>query len=113
MKLDKIRIATEEEVAKIAENSDLTPNSRVLAMGENLAVWRIANEIDPVYFAPDGSNSSKYMFIWGLENILRGSGATEFYFNVPVEDDKYRAIVEHFGATPTSVVPEMRYKIIL
>lgn len=112
MKLDKIRLATSEEIEKISSQSDLTPTSRVLAMGDSLAVWRIANEIDPVYFN-SASNSQKYMFIWGIENILRGSGATEFYFNVPLKDTHYQQIVEHFGAVPTSKEPEFRYKITL
>jgi len=81
-------------------------------MGEQTAVWRICNEIDPVYF--NGvSTTKKYWFIWGLENILRGNGATEYYFNVPASDKDYRQIVEHFGAVPTSEEPEIRYKKVL
>lgn len=81
-------------------------------MGDSLAVWRITNEIDPVHFN-SASNSQKYMFIWGLENILRGTGATEFYFQIPVVNEEFRKIAEHFGAVPTSKEPELRYKIAL
>jgi len=112
MKLDKIRLATEEEVAAIAVESDLTPSSRVLAMGDMRAVWRVTNEIDPMFFN-GAADSKKYLFVWGIENILRGTGASEFYFNVPATDDGYQKIVEHFGATRTSKEPEYRYKIAL
>ena len=110
--LEKIRLATPEETEKIAAESDLIPTSRVLAMGEMRAVWRVANEIDPVFYgdAPDGR---KYKFIWGLENILRGSGATEYYFQVPVTDEKYLKVVESFGAQRTSKEPEFRFKVTL
>lgn len=112
MKLDKIRLATPEEIESIKDKADLTPTSRVLAMGEQLAVWRIANELDPVFYN-GASDAKKYWFIWGLENILRGAGATEFYFNVSNMDHDYRKIVEHFGAEPTNVEPEIRYKKVL
>jgi hypothetical protein len=112
LKLDKIRLATPEEVEKIAATSDLTPNSRVLAMRDSTAVWRIANEIDPVYFN-SASNSQKYLFIWGLENMLRGTGATEYYMNVSAEDAHYQGIIENFGAVRTSKEPEYRYKVTL
>lgn len=112
MKLDKIRLATEQEVAEIAKGSDLTPMSKVLAMGDMRAVWRITNEIDPMFFG-NAADSKKYLFVWGLENVLRGTGATEFYFNVPVADNQYQKIVEHFGAIQTSKEPEYRYKVTL
>lgn len=112
MKLEKIRPATLQEVEKIKESSDLTPLSQVLAMGDSLAVWRIANELDPFHFGT-ASNSQKYMFMWGLQNLLRGSGATEIYFNVAVADEHFRQVVETMGAEPVSKEPEVRYKITL
>jgi hypothetical protein len=113
MKLEKIRTATPEEVAQIAAESDLTPMSQVLKMGDSSAVWRIANELDPFHFGPETSNSQKYMFLWGLQNMLRGTGATEIYFNVAVANGQFRQIVEHLGAVATSKEPELRYKITL
>jgi len=113
MKLEKIRTATPEEIAAISKESDLTPMSQVLAMGDSTAVWRIANELDPFHFGPNTSNSQKYLFLWGLQNILRGSGASELYFNVAVANEQFRNIVEHLGAEPTSREPEIRYKITL
>lgn len=113
MKLEKIRTATPEEVLAIKETSDLTPMSQVLAMGDSKAVWRIANELDPFHFGPATSNAQKYLFLWGLQNLLRGSGATEVYFNVAVANEQFRQVVEHLGAEPTSKEPELRYKITL
>lgn len=113
MKLDKIRLATDEEVTSIAKDSDLTQSSRVLAMGKNLAVWRVANELDPFHFDPEASNTNKYVFLWGLETLLRGSGVNELYFNVHVADTQFRNVVEHLGAVATSTEPELRYKITL
>lgn len=112
MKLEKIRPATLQEVETIKESSDLTPLSQVLAMGDSLAVWRIANELDPFHFGT-ASNSQKYMFMWGLQNLLRGSGATEIYFNVLTEDAHFQQIVENMGAEKISKGPEYRYKICL
>lgn len=110
--LEKIRLATPEEVEAIAKEADLTPMSKVLAMGDMRAVWRVAHELDPVFYG-DAPDARKYKFIWGIENIMKGSGCTEFYFNVPVSDEKYNKIVEHFGAQRTSKEPEYRYKVVL
>ena len=113
MKLDKIQLATPEDIESIAKHSDLTPTSQVLKMGDNQVVWRICNELDPFHFGPNSSNSQKYLFLWGLQNILRGAGATEVYFNIAVANEQFRNIVEHLGAKPTSREPELRYKITL
>lgn len=112
MKLEKIRPATLEEVTAIKDSSDLTPMSQVVAMGDSLAVWRVANELDPFHFN-SASNSQKYLFMWGLQNMLRGAGVTEVYFNVAVANGQFREIVEHLGAEPVSKEPELRYKITL
>lgn len=112
MVLEKIRLATPEEIEEIAPSADLTPMCRVMKMGEMTAVWRVANELDPVFYA-DAPDPRKVKFIWGIENIMKGAGLTEFYFNVPVGDEKYQKIVEHFGAQRTSKEPEYRYKLPL
>jgi len=109
LKLPKIRLATPEEIVSIEKTSDLTPRSQVWECGGILGVTRLAAEIDPVYYGA-ATDTRKYFFIWGLENILRGNGLTEYYFNVPVSDKKYLEIVEHFGAVKTSREPEFRFK---
>lgn len=108
--MDDIRLATEEEVKTIAERADLTRGCSVWAMGKDLAVVRQCIELDPVFYAEDSSNQRKLVFIWGLMNMLRATGTPEVYFNVPVALEQYRKVVEHFGAEPTSMEPEIRYK---
>jgi hypothetical protein len=111
--LDKIRLATPEEVKEIEYNSNLTPTCRVLKMGEMTAVWRVANEIDPLH--PNGASTQKmYRFLWGMENILRGAGATEYYYNIDAADTTYhKAIEEHFGAERLSKQPDYRFRVNL
>jgi hypothetical protein len=110
--LDKIRLATTEEIQSIEADSNLTPMSRVLKMGEMTAVWRVANEIDPVHV--NGAPIQKlYKFLWGMENILRGSGATEYYFNVPADDTQYHKVLEQLGAERLSKQPDYRFRVNL
>jgi hypothetical protein len=110
--LEKIRLATEEEVKEIAAESNLTPMARVLALGDMKAVWKVCNELDPVFF--NGAPPARmYKFLWGIENILKGAGLTEYYFNVPADDTKYHKVLEHLGAERQSKQPDFRYKINL
>ena len=112
--LDKIRLATAEEIKSIEDKADLTNKSTVLAMGNSLGVIRVCTEIDPVFFGEGTTDVRKYWFISSMENMLRGQGMfQEYYFNVPISDEKYNEIVQNFGATPTSREPEIRYKIVL
>lgn len=112
--LEKIRAATPEEIEAFNANNqcNLTSMSRVLAMGEMKAVWRVAHELDPVDFA--GQPYPKmYKFIWGMENIMRGAGCTEYFFNVPADDPKYQKVIEDFGGQRLSKQPDYRYKVNL
>ncbi len=111
--LDKIRLATPEEIETIRPYSNLTPMCRVLKMGEMTAVWRVANELDPVIFG-DAPLPKKCKFLWGIENIMRGAGVTEYYYEVPADDTSYhKAIEEHFGAERLSKQPDYRYRVNL
>lgn len=117
--MDKIRLATPEEVSGIAATSDLGPSTTVWAFentasGEpDLAVIRQAVELDPVYYR--GSNTRKAAFVFGLETAMRMMGVPAYYFNVPASEDMaaYRSIVQKWGAEPTSPTPEIRYKKVL
>lgn len=110
--MEKIRLATEEEVKEIAEGSNLTPMSKVLALGEMRAVWKVCNELDPVYF--NGAPQTRmYKFLWGLENIFKGAGLTEYYFQIPAADLEYQKVIEHLGGERQSKQPDYRYKINL
>jgi hypothetical protein len=110
--LEKIRLATPEEVAEIEPNSNLTAMSKVLVMGDMKAVWRVAHELDPVHF--NGAPVTKmYKFLWGIENIMRGAGVTEWFCNTPADDPRYHRIIEDLGAQKLSKQPDYRWRINL
>ena len=111
--MDPIRSATPEEIKAIEDKSDLTAESGVLRFGNDMAVVRRCTELDPVFFDPKSSYSRKLMFIWGIENILRANGLTEYYFNISTEDKAWKQTVEKYGAKPQSLQPEIRYKKLL
>lgn len=112
--MDIIRLATPEEVEKIAEGSDITPTSAVLTFGgKDYAVLRDCHELDPVMFAPESGNQRKMLFLMNLETAMRLRGMTEYYFNVRADDDSWRHVVETSGAKPISLTPEIRYKKVL
>jgi hypothetical protein len=110
--LEKIRLATPEEIKEIEPNSNLTQTCRVLAMGDMRAVWRVANELDPVHF--NGAPTSRmYKFLWGVENIMRGAGCNEYFFNTPADDLSYHKILEELGGQRLSKQPDYRWKVNL
>lgn len=115
--MEPIRLATPEEVESIRETSDLTPGSTVVAFpgghGTSLAVIRRTVEIDPMHYGEGCPANRKALFVWGLENMLRFMGNTEYYFNVRTEDEAYRQVVQHWGAQQISVGPELRFKKVL
>ena len=112
--MDKIRLATQEELASIRSRAEITPQSSVFAFGEgekaDLAVLRLAPELDPVFFAASTDNRRKSFFIWALENGLRMMGSVpHYYFNVAASDEPWQKVVENWGAERISPVPEYRY----
>lgn len=112
--LEPIRLATPEEVEVIRAASDITPRTAVYAFDNaktgkpDLAVVRQLVEIDPLYC--DSGTPRKVAFIWGMQNILRSFGATEYYFNMPTDDPEWKAAVEKWGAEQISKAPEIRFK---
>lgn len=112
--MDEIRYATEEEIQKIAAKADLTPTSKVLTYGgKDFAVLRTCTEIDPMFYAPESGTHRRIIFAMNLETTLRLNGVREYYYNVPVHDEKYMRIVQQLGAVPTSREPELRFKKVL
>lgn len=110
--LEKIRLATSEEIKQIEAESNLTPMCRVLKMGEITGVWRVANELDPVIF--NGASHQKvYKFLWGVENLMRGAGCTEYFYNTPADDTNYHLILEQLGAERLSKQPDYRWRVNL
>ena len=112
MKLEKLRAANAEEIEKIKSESDLTPTSKVLQYGNITAVWRVTNELDPVFYN-ETPTPQRYLFLQAVLHFLMGTGSNEFYFNVPASDATYQNILEKLGAERTSKEPEFRYKITL
>lgn len=111
--LDKIRLATAEEVEAIKDNSNLTPMCRILKLGDMTAVWRVCHELDP--FHPNGAPLREQVrFIWGIENILKGAGVSEYFYNVDAADTTYhKALEDHFGAERLSKQPDYRFRVNL
>jgi hypothetical protein len=111
--VDKVRLATETEVATIRDTSVLTDRSSVFAFGDadpDLAVFRYQMELDPVYFAATTDNRRKAMFIWALENGLRMMGTVPHYcFNVAADDTTWQKVVENWGAERLHDTPQFRY----
>lgn len=112
MTQDRIKLATPEQVEQIKENSNLTATCRVLAMGDQIAVWRNCHEIDPLH--PNGASPGQmYKFMWGIENILLGAGVTEYFFNTPADDTHYTQILDRLGAKRLSKQPDYRWRVDL
>lgn len=81
-------------------------------MGEVRGVWKLVNELDPVVL--NGAPTSKfYKFVWGMENMMRGAGVQEYYFNVPADATEYHKIIEEFNGVRQSKQPDFRYKVVL
>ena len=111
--MDDIVLASPEQIERIRKESDFTPGTAVLAMGEDLAVVKQITEIDPVFFDSGSSNNRKLLFMWGLQNWLRLTGVPAYYFQIPAADEQYQAVMQHFGAENTSKQPEYRYVKVL
>ena len=111
--MEPIRMATPEEIEAIRTGSEITPLTRVLVCGKQIAVLRPALELDPVIY--DGGTGQRAAFIWGIEGILRATGAETYYFNIPANEEmaQYRNQVEKWGATQVSKEPEFRYRKVL
>lgn len=116
--MEFFRIATPEEVQGIAEHSDLTNSSAVWALPNkdtvDLGVIRNCVELDPVFFSPISGNTRKAMFFWGIANMLKATGAREVYFNIDADSsEEYKAVLEKLGSVPTTLKPQIRYKLVL
>jgi len=109
---DKIRLATDEETEAIRSKADLIPGaSRVLVQGPIVAVHRVVNELDPVFFN-GASDRQKVLFLYGMQNLLLGGGVPAIYFNIPTEDESYQEVLKKLGAERTNAnSAEYRYKL--
>lgn len=111
--MDDIQLATPEQIKSIEGTSDLGPTSTVYAMGEDLAVVKQVMELDPVYFKPESTPARRLLFIWGLENMMRGVGISAYYFNCPTDATEWKHVIETHGAEQINHAAEYRYKKLL
>lgn len=110
--IEKIRLATAEEIEEVKDSSNLTSACSVWKMGEITGVYRTAHELDPVHI--NGAPLTKvYKFLWGMENMLRGAGVKEYFYNVPADNLQYHKILEEMGAKKISTQPDFRFRMDL
>ena len=115
--MNRIRLATPEEIESIKSTSDLDTTCSVLALdaqsGTAFAVVRTPVEVDPVYF-PDGwTDRLKAMFMRDVETVLSAKGATSYYYNIKTSDTEWIHAVETWGGQRTSTAEEYRFKKLL
>lgn len=116
--MEKIRLATPDEIKAIEDRIGSPLRRDVWAFPSknnpsDFAVVRNCIELDPVIFAPSTDDRRKYLMIWGMENILKGAGVQEYYFNVHVADERWNQVVQGWRAERTSKEPEYRYRMEL
>jgi hypothetical protein len=115
--MNRIRIATEEEIKSIAPQSDLDETCLVLALdsqvGPAFAVVRQATEVDPVIYPDKFADRMKAIFQRDIETVLTVRGAKTYYFNVHADNEPWLKVAETFGAVRVSTAPEYRLKVKL
>lgn len=115
--MNRIRIATEEEVESIKKGSDLDETCIVLALstqqGAPIAVVRTAIEVDPVVYPEGLPTRMKAMFQRDIETVLVAKGIKKYYFNVHVSNETMLEIAKTLGAEQMSTEPEYRFRVIL
>lgn len=114
--MNRIRIATAEEVKSIESKSD-SQGCTVLALdtqeGTPLAVIRTVVEVDPVIYPEKLTDRMKAMFQRDIETVLAAQGVLKYYFNVHVSNDKMLKVAGTLGATQQSSEPEFRFFKVL
>lgn len=113
--MEGIRLATQDEIAKIQAESDLSHATTVLTWPLEkpmTAVIRNCIELDPVFYN-DNISQRKAMFVWAIENMMRGMGMSAYYFNCPADNTAYQEVLQSWGAENISKQPEFRYKKVL
>jgi len=112
--MNRIRLATPEEVDSIKDGSDLDTGDVVFALdthkGVGKAVRRVCTEIDPMFPPPEWDTKLRAMFVRDLETVLWSQGGTHYYFNIDAEDTDWQHVVETWGASKVSPKPMLRYK---
>ena len=115
--MNRIRLATQEEVDSIKEVSDLDASCNVFALNSNgdgtgkvgLAVRRVCTEIDPL--VADGLTTRfKAVFIRDIETVLAAQGVLSYYFNIDPDDIEWIDFITKWGGEQVSKKPLLRFK---
>lgn len=112
--MNRLRIATKEEIEKVKACADLDQGCTVLALdterGTGLAVRRICNEIDPMVLPDEWNTKLRALFTRDLETMMAAQGTLHYYFNVAATDEDWMKVVENWGAEQVSPAPMIRFK---
>jgi len=112
--MQHIRVATEEEVNKIRDKSDLMPGyTQVLALDNDkgsadLAVVRNCYELNPVIYAEGTNDLRRARFLYSLEERFLGAGVDRYYFMLQADDAHYIKVAKSWGAEQVSPHAEVR-----
>ena len=112
--MERIRLATKEEVESIKAVADLSEGCLVLALttqsGVPLAAIRTVVEADPMIFPADFPDRLKAVFVRDIETTLAAKGAPFYYFNIAASDEAWQKVALGWGAEQVSPAPEIRFK---
>lgn len=112
--MNRIRLATPEEIEKIKPQADLDQNCTVLALdtqaGTPIAVLRTCVELDPALFPEGFTKPQIAMFTHDVETFLVAKGALSYYFNADPDDEKWIHVIKGWGCEQVSPKPYLRFK---
>jgi len=115
--MERLRLATPEEVEKIKAVANLDETSIVLALttqaGVPLAVVRTVVEVDPVVHPEGMSPRLKAIFQRDIETFLSAKGIPSYFFNVHTDNTEMLSVAETLGGFRQSTAPEFRYQVKL
>lgn len=116
--MNRLRLATPEEIEAIKETSDLDIGCAVVALdtqqGTSTAVLRVANEVDPVHFPEGLTPKLRMLFMRDVETALWAKGVTHYYLNIHADrTDFIEAMTQTFGMEQLSTAPEFRFKKVI
>ena len=115
--MDKLRPATVEEVQSLlAQGGDIPPGSSVYAFEKpngtpDFAIARPVVELDLQFV--EANPRRRLTLLWGLENIFRALGLTEYRFFMDNSDEAYKNAVRNLGAQQTLDPPDANFRKVL
>jgi hypothetical protein len=112
--IQRLRLATPEEVEAIKPNTDLDPTCKVLALdtalGVPIAVIRLAVEMDPCFYPKEFGAKQIAMFSRDIINYLWAQNVERFYFNIDATDTNWANHLKAEGCEQISPMPQLRFK---